>query len=285
MSKAFIFLSVITALIINGCLAPQTITPLQKQKIDDTIPVCKTKSDCDAKWSAARQWIQNNSGYKIQIYSDDLIETYNPINTDLRIAVSVSKNPIGLENGEQVNAIIAKISCGNMFGCNPPLGDAIISFNKYVGQASDNDPKCYANMIASDDKPKFGMFNRFSNGNFLVTSICKDSPAAVAGLKVYDIIKKINNISINSQLDTYAAFSVLDYGSSVNIEVLRDDYPLKMIVNLPQKDELKNIVAKKDGNKISSIEEKLETLVRLRDKGVISDDEYNVKKKDILDNL
>lgn len=158
-NKLFLSSLFVIAFFSFGC---SPITQAQKEKWNETLPLCYSESDCDAKWSAARQWVQNNSGYKIQIYSDDLIETYNSQQYDPKIAVSVSKNPIGKSSdGEQVNAIVVRISCGNILGCVPTVDEAINSFNNFVSQADINDPDCYINMLTNLEHPKIGTYGGF----------------------------------------------------------------------------------------------------------------------------
>jgi hypothetical protein len=90
--------------------------------------VCRAGADCDAKWSRAVAWVTNNSGYKIQVQTEALIQTYGPANGDTWLAATVNKVAKG---GDQYE-IAGALSCGNMFGCYPAPRAALLEFNRFV---------------------------------------------------------------------------------------------------------------------------------------------------------
>lgn len=280
----FVFILLVFAA--SGCA---TVTSEQKAKWNETIPVCYTESDCKAKWAAARQWVQSNSGYKIQIYSDDLIETYNSQQYDTKIAVSVTKNPVAKSpEGEQINVISVRISCGNIFGCIPTTHESIMSFNKFVSQAEINDARCYQDMLKNLDKPKLGIYPQFFNTKYIIKRVCSDSPASKGGIKVNDVLTKVKGQSIDKQKDLEDALNKLDFGENVQLSVLRDDFPQEMTIKIPEKQEMAKLLTNKKieskGNS-SEIEQKLEALSRLLEKGIITKDEFDSKKKQLLSEI
>lgn len=49
----------------------------QQAEMEKTTPVCKTENQCKAAWSAARDWLLAHSERKLQVVTDDYLETYN----------------------------------------------------------------------------------------------------------------------------------------------------------------------------------------------------------------
>jgi hypothetical protein len=282
----FICLMMTSIFYLHGCA---TVSQQQKQAWHETIPICFTKADCDAKWAAARRWVQDNAGYKIQIYADDLIETYNPARNDPKIAVSVAKNPLATSSkGDKTYSIIVKVWCNNIFGCIPSSNDAIMSFNKYVSSAQAGDENCY-NSILDENRPKIGIFYVFSNTNkSIIKSICQNSPAFKAGLQPNDVIIKVGNSIITERKDIELVFKKFVFGDTIVVEVLRDNIPQSYQVKLPSKDEVVLLMAPKNNKDITlqpNIEEKLESLQRLLKKGLVTQEEYEVKRKQLLNGL
>jgi len=78
--------------------------------VQETVPVCDGEADCEAKWNAAQLWVAKNAGYKIQIATEVLIETYNSTAGGSGLAASVTKEPIG----DGRFAIIANLSGGSL---------------------------------------------------------------------------------------------------------------------------------------------------------------------------
>ncbi|HDS2638199.1 TPA: hypothetical protein QID38_003675, partial [Klebsiella pneumoniae subsp. pneumoniae] len=113
MKKVVIFLA---TLALAGCVS-NSERQKQQAEIDRTTPYCSSQKQCDAAWAAARQWVSQNCGMKIQNYSSDYIETYNSPANSAAIACQVTKNP--LPTG--ASSINVRISCSNMFGCVPDV--------------------------------------------------------------------------------------------------------------------------------------------------------------------
>lgn len=93
---------------------------------------CYGVEQCALYWKRAQLWVVNNSGWKIQLATDTLIETYNPIRSSTARGYRITKEPQG--NGrEQIRIATA---CANMFGCGEPEEVAVVKFKSYVSQVN-----------------------------------------------------------------------------------------------------------------------------------------------------
>jgi len=229
-------------LFFSGCA---TVTVQQKIIWRETGPVCFTKPDCDAKWAAAGNWVQENAGYKIQKYSDDLIETYHPPDDSPKIAASVSKTPDGTSSeGNKINVIEIKMWCTKTFGCIPSVDESVLKFNQYVSSVQATDATCYKRMI-DDTKPKLGFYTGcYDTDKCIVKSICYGSPIYRAGLRPNDILNKINDTVIIRDSDIDASLSKITFGQTLNIQVTRDNAHQTYQVTLPSREEALSLIKK-----------------------------------------
>lgn len=119
------------ALALNGCATTgQSNANQTKANIfQATIPVCEGAADCQAKWEAAQFWVVKHSPMQLQVTTNVTIQTYNSPKDSLKLAASVTKEPLG--NGRY--KILINAWCDNwMFSCNPNKMDAQIHFNNYI---------------------------------------------------------------------------------------------------------------------------------------------------------
>ena len=114
-----------------SCCATSSEVRAKQALFQRTIPTCDGEKDCNAKWEAAQLWIVHNSGYKLQTVTNVLLETYNPGRHDTKLAVRVTKEPLG--GGKYM--IIVTTWCNNMFGCTRNTWDAALDFNVKVDAA------------------------------------------------------------------------------------------------------------------------------------------------------
>jgi len=237
MNKRYLLFSLLLSygLILSGCA---TVSPQQKQIWRETGPVCFTEPDCDAKWAAGRNWVQENAGYKIKTYSDNLIETYHPPDASQIIAASVSKTPDGTSSeGNQINVIEIKLWCTKTFGCIPTIDESVLKFNQYVSSVQANDETCYKQMI-SDIRPKLGFHSGcFDTNKCIVKSICYGSPSYRAGLRPNDILYKINDTLITRDSDIDSSLSNIRFGETLTIQIIRDNARQTYQVKLLSKEE------------------------------------------------
>ncbi len=105
----------------------------ERQKIVSSIvedvPVCDGEAQCTAMWEAAQLWVAKNAGYKIQILSNVLIETYS--STDMSLAARITKEPVS--SGKY--KIVALVRCSNPFGCITKPDLAVADFNQRITAA------------------------------------------------------------------------------------------------------------------------------------------------------
>lgn len=114
-----------------GCAGQRQRAQANQAKFDAEVPVCVGESDCRAKWEAAQVWIVRNSGFKLQVATDVLLETYNSTNSSVKLAVRVVKVPMG--GGKYRIEVTTR--CANIFGCSPDSWAAAHDFNQVVGAA------------------------------------------------------------------------------------------------------------------------------------------------------
>lgn len=115
--------------LLAGCANNQS-APLKAEFLR-TVPQCHDAHDCELKWSAARNWVLRNAGFKIQTYNDDFLETYNPTPNSPSLAARVLKEPIPSGGYE----IRVELWCNNIFGCVPDSWASAVDFNHKVGAA------------------------------------------------------------------------------------------------------------------------------------------------------
>lgn len=97
----------------------------------NSIPVCSSADDCEFKWAAARRWVQNNAGFRIQNYSEDFIQTHKSGDyANTLLGVEVSREPLG--SGQY--QIVARMWINNAFS-QGAIPAKLVSFNDYVNTA------------------------------------------------------------------------------------------------------------------------------------------------------
>ena len=74
-----------------------------------------------------------------------------------------------------------------------------------------------------------GLINGNPNNKPIVASVPNDGPAYLAGLRVDDVIIKLNNVKINT-IDRLMIEYQINYGKPIELEVLRDDEILKFTI-------------------------------------------------------
>ncbi|WP_312582999.1 PDZ domain-containing protein [Atlantibacter hermannii] len=214
MKRAFVF---VLGFLLSGCVS-QSVRNQQQDEINQTIPSCSSQRQCDAAWAAARQWVTQNCGMKIQNYSNDYIETYNSIGNSTNTSCQVTKNPH--PNG--VNSINITVSCANMFGCTPDQYQSVIEFNKYVGEVVNNfSPIKIGAMMGMADKNGKVVENPSYSAGLVISDIESGSSASKAGLLVGDIVTSVGDDRIRTQADMTEAMGKYHSGDSVKFKIIR----------------------------------------------------------------
>lgn len=81
-------------------------------------------------WQKAQLWVAKNSGWKIQLSNDVIIQTFGP-GDSTNVAYTITKEPLS----QDTYKIVMEASCGNMFGCVPKSPtERLIEFNSYLKQ-------------------------------------------------------------------------------------------------------------------------------------------------------
>lgn len=117
------------SMLLAGCatMSPQQQADFQQQMVA-TQPHCMSQRQCEAAWSAARNWVNGNCGMKIQTMTESYIETYNSPDSSPDIACRVTKDP----DPSGGYSLSIAVSCSNLFGCVPDAHKAALAFNTEV---------------------------------------------------------------------------------------------------------------------------------------------------------
>ena len=124
--------ALIPTLSLFGCALPEPKESINYALLEDVgaaVPSCRGAEDCEAKWAAARRWVNSHAAFRIQIYSSDYIETYwSPEPGSRELAVRVEREPLG---GGRYNIRISA-GCRNRSGCLPDARTAMLDFDNAV---------------------------------------------------------------------------------------------------------------------------------------------------------
>ncbi len=124
--KAVIFSAIGACAMLSGCATTGAPTvPVA------AAPVCTSAAQCSAEWAAARTFVVQNAGYRIQTYSRDFMQTYNASGESPDLAAEVNMQPAG--NGAY--KIAASFWCDNLIGCIPNQWKTLDAFNRAVAAA------------------------------------------------------------------------------------------------------------------------------------------------------
>lgn len=118
---------------LTGCaVSPEQRAAMEarQQRFEATRPRCSDDAACERAWAAARSWVTQNCGMKIQNITDGFIETYNSIDGNTALHCRVTKDP----EGQTGWVLTVTTGCGNLFGCIPDAWAAAQGFNDYVNR-------------------------------------------------------------------------------------------------------------------------------------------------------
>jgi len=117
-----------TTLFLTGCASTESQLSSELQKELNTPLYCEEGISCKDMWERATYFVKSNSGFKLQILNDNVIETYNPTSNSPSLAFSISKEPLG--DGKY--KIWTKAWCNNIFGCQPNHWEAMARAKRYM---------------------------------------------------------------------------------------------------------------------------------------------------------
>lgn len=123
------------AVTLAGCVSPQMMQQAEAVEPWETeeanLPVeCKGAAQCATVWRAAQVWVANNSGFKMQVVSDAIIQTYNAPNYSQRYAFQVTREP----RGGDLDRILIVPSCGGAPMCRLSPWRMSARFNRAMRQ-------------------------------------------------------------------------------------------------------------------------------------------------------
>jgi hypothetical protein len=93
-----------------GCVTPQPVEPPPPVA---PAPICKTKPQCDAMWVEAMQQLQNLTGLRLQLATDQFAQTFGSFKTHV---LSGSAKKIPQPDGTTIIAaeFYCRYSCDNL---------------------------------------------------------------------------------------------------------------------------------------------------------------------------
>ncbi len=115
-----------TSLMLASCGASEEYLA-RLAEVERTIPYCTSEAECEAKWSAARDWVIANADFTLRTDNDTRIDTLNADSTRSGTAVQVDR--MEGRNGEF--QIVVDVECFAAYGCPSEL-DMRLDFNRTV---------------------------------------------------------------------------------------------------------------------------------------------------------
>jgi hypothetical protein len=119
--------SVLALAFLAGCATQPAVTA--DEIAEANVPLtCDSDAQCTLYWRRAQAWVAINSRMKIQLATDTVIETYNPVNHDPVYAFRFVRTP----QSAGPERIMVYVACGNMIGCPEPKERVVIRLKRYV---------------------------------------------------------------------------------------------------------------------------------------------------------
>jgi uncharacterized protein YceK len=233
-SKMYISLFVLSFLfVLSGCA---TITSKDQTLSNETVPLCFSKSECDTKWSAAKEWALNHSNMKLQIDSDDLIETYDSPKDSPFLTFIIRKQPTF---NPGVYAISINVWRNNMSGYVSLTDDIILDFNRYVNSAVAHSTSYSVTNLRNGNvqKPQSGFRAGVLNNKIIVKTVNSGSPAQKAGLLPNDIIIACDNVPLTDMYSLINLMQNVQFGDTKQIRIQRGNDILDLSIVYPTLDE------------------------------------------------
>lgn len=172
----------------------------------------------------------------------DLIQTDTPIN------MGNSGGPLVNVDGQVIGintAIYSPTGINAGIGFSIPANQARLIADILIkdGKLTRSMLKLVPENLKDYQKKEMGL-----SGGALVTRVESDGPAAMAGIKQDDVIVRIGDTTINSQLDLRNAMLVYRPGTTVPIEVVRNKQHVTLQVKLIAYEQPKATITMPDGN-------------------------------------
>src|SRR5208337_4605501 len=178
------------------------------------------------------------SNMKLQIYSDDLIETYNAPKESPSLTFIIRKQPT---TNPGVYAISLNLWCNNTSGCVPPIKNAILDFNTHVNFTVTYGTSYSAtnSTNGSMQKPQSGFRAGVVNNKIIVKTVNNGSPAQKAGLMANDIIIACDNVPLTDMDSFINLMKNVQFGDTKQIRIQRGHDILDLSIVYPTLNETK----------------------------------------------
>lgn len=110
---------------LGACAAsPELLAKMEEY--DQTVPVCESSQDCEAKWQTAREWALEHSDFPVLTEGDLRIMASSTLIGMSGIGVVVNRDGTG--SGSR---ILVDVECFSAYGC-PDIWDLKLQFNQAV---------------------------------------------------------------------------------------------------------------------------------------------------------
>lgn len=133
------WLTLTLPLTLGGCVLYYPTGALEAQTAIDnvaTVPTCSSQPECDAKWTAAKQWIIDRIDRPFIDSRADHLETEAPFPGSRSLSARVEK--VRMPDGSF--RIIATVWCSSPLQCTPLEVHSIANFNHDVNEAWPESP-------------------------------------------------------------------------------------------------------------------------------------------------
>lgn len=113
---------------LSGCATKPAVTA--EEVAEAKVPlICTSAEQCTLYWRRAQAWIAINSRMKIQIATDTVLETYNPVNQEPVYGWRLVRVPTDNAGSEHIQI---RPVCGNLIGCHDPVERIVIDMKRFI---------------------------------------------------------------------------------------------------------------------------------------------------------
>lgn len=227
------FAMVSAALVMTSCASKPT-DPVLLAAANRQI-TCSQGADCDAKWSRAVQWVLVNSSWKIQVQTDQMIQTFGPGDSGTNSAFVITK-AANMSGSYDINF---RSACGNPLGCFPSSTELRASFNNAVigapgtSQVVVKPPAAavhfgiqFVNFPPNSASPAEAAGTK----GVMIAAVERGSVAERAGVIVGDILYAYDSRLIGNIVDLQREVSMTSQGKLIAVGVFRGGQDVKLQV-------------------------------------------------------
>jgi hypothetical protein len=205
--------------VLAGCVSPAQRAADQKL-LNESVLLCRTQKQCDAEWAAASAWVSQHCGMKIQTATDNLIETYNSIDS----ASTESSCRVNRQPGPGHSAaIVIWVGCRNLFGCVPDAKGQVLAFDEAVKQAgAPYEPLkigVQTQQVDSHGQPTVVLAECVG---VKIGEVTPGGRASAAGLQTGDLVQAFDDRRIRTLDDWTDAIQKYGPGDVITVHVRRD---------------------------------------------------------------